>query len=170
MRNELKDVNNLLRKFERIRLEYDYNRCHPGKVTRRDVEKTRRKFRDTESQCRENMKGFLNRQSDQILLMGTLTECIREFHVNCHALLDSLVRTLVMKFGEIPGACDGENGVPVSYNSLSPTSVTSLNENIYIDLSKLTWHPGEISVHGCNMEIRGHQRENEYYRSASLDG
>ena len=160
IQNEIGSIKDQLRTFDKRRLEYDYYRkLEEGNVTNQELGTSRIRFQDSKALCHELMQKFIARECDHILVLLGLARCLQDYHYRCSMAMNTLTGTLSTKAKMIQGGHHRQN------NGLSDPEF--LNENIYIDLSKL------VLVHNPGvdyMEIDGNDRacENEYYRRRSI--
>lgn len=92
-----------LKKFDKRRLEYDYNRNNQAKVTAINFQTSKYEYESSKRICYEKMLTLSGKESDHISLLSHLVSAVKVHHQKCGEVMSSCVANI----GEMVKTAEG---------------------------------------------------------------
>ena len=133
MQEELHEILDELKKFDKRRLEYDYNRNNKEKVSAINLETSRYKYESSKRDCYMKMMEFTEKESEHIYVLYNLVRSLNDYHGKCREVMNSDVtsNTEKMKEASFTETAENKNTSDVkvdSHNDLKNGRHNDLND------------------------------------------
>ena len=100
MQGEIREILDELKKFDKRRLEYDFNRNHKEKVSAVDLETSRYKYESCRRDCYMKMMKFTEEESEHVSVLYNLVRSLQNHHRMCHDVMSDAVTSIDEKMKE----------------------------------------------------------------------